>query len=112
CGTPHIEDMLNGCHALVLECNHDIDMLMSSAYPYSLKQRVSSRYGHLSNHESAGILSRLDVGKLQHLIAAHLSHENNTPQLAVQALCNAMDCSQDWVSVATQAGGFEWREVK
>jgi phosphoribosyl 1,2-cyclic phosphodiesterase len=112
CSTPHIKDMLSGCHALVLECNHDLDMLMSSAYPYSLKQRISSRYGHLSNQEAAGILSSLDVNKLQHLIAAHLSLENNTPQLAVQALCDAMDCTQDWVSVATQADGFEWREIK
>ncbi len=112
CGTPHIEEMLNGCHALVLECNHDIDMLMSSAYPYSLKQRVSGRYGHLSNQEAAGILSRLDVSKLQHLIAAHLSQENNTPKLAVQALCDVMDCTQDWVSVASQADGFDWREIK
>jgi len=112
CGTPHIEEMLSGCHALVLECNHDIDMLMSSAYPYSLKQRVSGRYGHLSNQEAAGILTKLNVDKLQHLIAAHLSKENNTPQLAVQALCEAMDCSQDWVSVATQTDGFEWREVQ
>ena len=112
CGTPHIEEMLSGCHALVLECNHDIDMLMSSAYPYSLKQRVSGRYGHLSNQEAADILSKLNVDKLQHLIAAHLSQENNTPQLAVQALCDAMDCTQDWVSVASQDEGFGWREIE
>ncbi len=111
CGTPHIEEMLSGCHALVLECNHDIGMLMDSAYPNSLKQRVSSRFGHLGNHEAAGILSRLEVGKLQHLIAAHLSQENNTPLLAAQALCEAIGCTQDWVSVATQDEGFGWREV-
>ncbi|MBI5429258.1 MAG: MBL fold metallo-hydrolase [Nitrosomonadales bacterium] len=111
CGTPHIEEMLGGCHALVLECNHDSDMLMNGDYPYSLKQRVGGRYGHLSNLEAAGILSRLDTGKLQHLIAAHLSRKNNTPELAVRALCGAMGCADEWVGVATQQAGFVWREI-
>ena len=111
CGTAHIEQMLSGCHALVLECNHDIDMLMNGDYPASLKQRVGGRLGHLNNQESAGILSRIDVSKLQHLIAAHLSRKNNTPALAVQALCGAIDCEESWVGVATQGEGFGWREV-
>lgn len=110
-GTAHIERMLSGCHALVLECNHDADMLMNGDYPYSLKQRVGGRFGHLNNQESAGILSRLDVGKLQHLIAAHLSRKNNTPELAVRALCGAINCEESWVGVATQEEGFVWREI-
>jgi len=111
CGTPHIEEVLSGCHALVLECNHDNDMLMNGDYPYSLKQRVSGRFGHLNNQESAGILSRLDVSRLQHLIAAHLSRKNNTPELAVRALCGVIGCTEDWVGVASQEGGFVWREI-
>jgi len=110
-GTPHMEEMLSACDALVLECNHDHDMLMGGPYPYSLKQRVSGRYGHLSNAEAAGILSRLDKSRLQHLVAAHLSQKNNTPELAVQALCGAMDCTKEWVCVATQELGFGWREI-
>lgn len=111
CSTAHIEQTLNGCHALVLECNHDSDMLMKGDYPFSLKQRVGGRFGHLNNHEAAGILARLDVGNLQHLIAAHLSRKNNTPELAVRALCGALDCEEDWVGVATQEEGFLWREI-
>ncbi|MGC2049483.1 MAG: MBL fold metallo-hydrolase, partial [Gallionella sp.] len=111
CSTAHIEQTLNGCHALVLECNHDSDMLMKGDYPYTLKQRVGGRFGHLNNQEAAGILARLDVGNLQHLIAAHLSRKNNTPELAVLALCSVLDCEESWVGVATQEEGFFWREI-
>ena len=111
CSTAHIEQTLSGCHALVLECNHDIEMLMNGDYPYSLKQRVGGRFGHLNNQESAGILARLDVSNLQHLIAAHLSRRNNTPELAVRALSAAARCEESWVGVATQEDGFAWREI-
>ena len=111
CSTTHIEHILSGCHALALECNHDTEMLMNGAYPYSLKQRVGGRFGHLSNQEAAGILSRLDTSRLQHLIAAHLSRKNNTAGLAVQALSCALNCEPSWVEVATQSKGFSWREI-
>jgi phosphoribosyl 1,2-cyclic phosphodiesterase len=111
CSTPHIEMTLNGCDALVLECNHDSEMLMNGDYPYSLKQRVSGRFGHLNNQESARILAKLDVSRLQHLIAAHLSRKNNTVELAVHALCGALGCEEGWVGVATQEEGFAWREI-
>ncbi|MGA9666155.1 MAG: MBL fold metallo-hydrolase [Gallionella sp.] len=111
CSTAHIEQTLSGCHALVLECNHDSAMLMASDYPYSLKQRVGGRFGHLNNQEAAGILARLDLSRLQHLIAAHLSRRNNTPELAVRALSAAAGCEESWVGVATQEDGFAWREI-
>lgn len=109
--TPHIEQTLSGCHALVLECNHDSDMLMAGDYPLSLKQRVGGRFGHLNNRESADLLAKLDVSELQHLVAAHLSRKNNTPELAVRALCGAVVCEENWVGVATQEEGFLWREI-
>lgn len=111
CSTAHIEQTLSGCHALVLECNHDSDMLMSGDYPLSLKQRVGGRFGHLNNKDAAGILAKLDVGNLQYLIAAHLSRKNNTPELAVRALSGALGCEESWVGVATQEQGFAWREI-
>lgn len=111
CGTAHIEQMLSGCHALVLECNHDSAMLMGGDYPYSVKQRVMGRLGHLNNQDAAGILSRLDTGSLQHLIAAHLSCKNNTSALAVGALSRILNCEASWVGVATQDEGFAWREI-
>jgi len=111
CSTRYIEANLTSCHALVLECNHDTDMLMSSDYPLSLKQRVAGRMGHLNNQEAAYILSRLDVSRLQHLIAAHLSRKNNTPELAVRALSQVMNCAASWVGVASQEAGFAWRTI-
>lgn len=111
CSTAYIEQTLSGCHALVLECNHDSGMLMEGDYPYSLKQRVGGRFGHLNNQDAAAILSRLDASRLQHLIAAHLSRKNNTAELAVQALSGMLDCEAGWVGVATQEEGFAWREI-
>lgn len=110
--TPHIEAMLESCDALVLECNHDSDMLMNGDYPWSLKQRVGGRFGHLSNRDAAAILLRLDRSRLQHLVAAHLSRSNNTVDLAVTALTGAMGCEAGWITVATQQEGFGWREIR
>jgi phosphoribosyl 1,2-cyclic phosphodiesterase len=109
--TSHIETVLSGCDALVLECNHDLGMLMNGDYPQALKARVSGRYGHLDNESSAGLLAALDRRRLQHLIAAHLSQQNNTPELATEALAQAMGCAPDWIGVADQDEGFDWREI-
>jgi phosphoribosyl 1,2-cyclic phosphodiesterase len=109
--TSHIEAMLSGCDALVLECNHDLDLLMNGDYPQSLKARVAGRYGHLDNQSSAGLLAALDRSRLQHLIAAHLSEHNNTPELAVRALAQVLGCAPGWIGVAGQNDGFSWREI-
>ena len=109
--TSHIEAMLSGCDALVLECNHDRDMLMNGDYPPALKARVGSRLGHLDNQSAAGLLAALDASRLQHLIAAHLSQQNNTPELACRALAQVMGCAPGWIGVADQEEGFGWREI-
>jgi len=109
--TPHIERMLSGLDALVLECNHDLDMLMNSRYPQSLKQRIAGRLGHLDNGSAARLIAALDCSRLRHVIAAHLSQENNTPQLARAALAGALNCAPEWIGVATQDSGFEWRDL-
>jgi phosphoribosyl 1,2-cyclic phosphodiesterase len=111
CATPHIEATLNGCDALVLECNHDTTLLANGDYPYRLKQRVGGRFGHLNNVDAAALLSRLDNCRLQHIVAAHLSHKNNTRDLVVAALSSALGCDTDWIAVATQQGGLGWREI-
>ena len=111
CSTPHIEATLSGCDALVLECNHDVAMLTNGNYPASLKQRVGGRFGHLNNADAATLLARLDNSRLQHIVAAHLSHRNNRPELAAQALSTALGCDQGWIAVATQEEGFAWREI-
>ena len=109
--TPHIEQTLSGCAALVLECNHDVALLQQGDYPFSLKQRVGGRFGHLNNADAAALLARLDNSQLQHIVAAHLSRKNNTPELAVRALSEVLNCSGEWIGVATQEEGFAWREI-
>lgn len=109
--TPHIEEKLSGCSALVLECNHDADMLQKGPYTWSLKKRVGGDLGHLENSDSANLLSRLDNSKLQHLLAAHLSAKNNTPLLAKTALASALGCDLDWIGIADQLQGFDWRAI-
>lgn len=109
--TPHIEAALSGCDALVLECNHDETMLRNGRYPASLKQRVGGRFGHLSNEQAATLLSHLEFSRLQHIVAAHLSQHNNAPALAVCALSGVLGCATDWVAVADQKMGLDWREL-
>jgi len=109
--TSHIEAMLSGCDALVLECNHDLGMLMSGDYPQTLKARVAGPYGHLDNASSAGLLAAIDRGRLQHLIAAHLSQHNNTAEFACRALAQVMGCAPGWIGVADQDEGFAWRDI-
>jgi phosphoribosyl 1,2-cyclic phosphodiesterase len=112
CPTPHIVESLSGVDALVLECNHDLDMLMNGPYTAQLKRRISGRLGHLSNEASAEIVRAMDCSRLQHVIAAHLSEKNNTPELARAALAGALNCAPDWVAIATQEDGFAWREIR
>ena len=111
CSTRHIEATLNGCDALVLECNHDAGMLRASSYPQKLRDRIAGRFGHLDNIAAAELLSRLDNGKLKHLVAAHLSQENNRPDLARAALAAVMNCAPDWIAIADQDEGLAWREL-
>ncbi|MFD1122174.1 MBL fold metallo-hydrolase [Methylophilus flavus] len=107
--TPHIVAMLQGCDGLLLECNHDLDMLRTGPYAYSLKKRVGGWLGHLDNQSSAKLLAQLDNSKLKHLVAAHLSEKNNTPALAQQALSEVLQCATDWVQIASQHEGLDWR---
>ena len=106
--TPHIEASLSDCDALFLEANHCEDMLYRSSYPPRLKERISGRYGHLSNAASAEILKRVASGRLQRVVAAHLSRENNRSELAKNAFADALGGVADDIFVATQDQGLEW----
>lgn len=110
--TRHVEDSLSGCDALVLECNHDLDLLWGSGYPKWLKQRISGPFGHLDNGQARTLLGNLDRSRLQHVIGAHLSQQNNHPDLARRALALALGCEEEWVELATQEEGFAWRELR
>ncbi|HEY6892853.1 MAG TPA: MBL fold metallo-hydrolase [Rhodanobacteraceae bacterium] len=109
--TRYVEASLSGCDALVLECNHDLGMLEDGDYPWPLKQRIASRLGHLHNEAAAALLAALDTSRLKHIVAAHLSQQNNTPDKARAALANALHCAADWIGIADQQDGFAWRSI-
>jgi len=109
--TAHVESMLSGCDALVLETNHDLEMLWGGGYPRWLKERIAGPFGHLDNGAAERLLGALDRTRLQHVVAAHLSEQNNRPGLARAALARALGCAEDWIGVATQEDGFAWRAL-
>jgi phosphoribosyl 1,2-cyclic phosphodiesterase len=107
--TLHVERTLSGLDALVLECNYDLDLLWGGGYPRWLKERIAGPFGHLDNRESERLLGSLDRSRLQHVIGAHLSQQNNRPDIARAALARAMGCEESWIGLASQDGGFGWR---
>ena len=109
--TRHMRDMLSGVDGLILECNHDAGMLASSSYPPSLQRRIAGRLGHLANDAAAGLLREIDSSRLQHIVAAHLSEQNNHPSLAVSALATVLGCPNERIGVAGQEAGFDWRQL-
>jgi phosphoribosyl 1,2-cyclic phosphodiesterase len=109
--TAHVARVLCGLHALVLETNYDRELLWNGGYPRWLKQRIAGPFGHLDNEDSGRLLAALDCSKLKHLIGAHLSQQNNKPQLARAALARALNCEEGWIQLATQDDGFDWREA-
>lgn len=109
--TPHVIECYSGLDALMLEANHDSEMLANGPYPHRLKRRVAGNYGHLSNGQAADLLAAADVSRLQHIVAAHLSEHNNRPELARRALAAALGCEEDWIGIAHQDDGLDWRQV-
>lgn len=108
--TPHMRESLNGCHGLMLECNHDVEMLANGPYPPALRERVGGDYGHLSNMQAAGLLRSIDTRQLHQLVIAHISAKNNTNALAQGAVSQALGCEPEWAAVADQEMGMDWRE--
>ncbi|NNC24049.1 MBL fold metallo-hydrolase [Salinisphaera sp. USBA-960] len=109
--TPHIRSMIDGCHGLIVEANHDADLLASGPYPATLKKRVASGHGHLGNHQARELVAALNTDALQHVVAAHISQSNNHTNLAREALADALNCTPDWVQVADQRAGLGWRSL-
>ncbi|MFY9558841.1 MAG: MBL fold metallo-hydrolase [Terriglobales bacterium] len=85
-----VRDHLRGCDVLVLESNHDLEMLRSGPYPWSVKQRVMSRVGHLSNDALAEFFSSDYDGGAAYVVLAHLSEQNNHPEIARAAAEHAL----------------------
>jgi phosphoribosyl 1,2-cyclic phosphodiesterase len=88
--SPNVRAQLQGVDLLLLESNHDLEMLRDGPYPWSVKQRVLSRVGHLSNEAAAGFLEDGYDGQAAYVILAHLSESNNLPELAQVAAERAL----------------------
>jgi phosphoribosyl 1,2-cyclic phosphodiesterase len=88
--TTVVVERLRGCHALLVEANHDDLLLRDGPYPWALKQRVGGRLGHLSNDETAALLREVVDERCQAVILGHLSERNNTPALAAAAARRAL----------------------
>ena len=91
---------LKDSNLLMIEANHDVNMLMVGQYPYFLKQRITGKKGHLSNEDSASLIVQLINDKLEHIILAHLSKENNYEELAYETIsCELSDIGCDFKSI-------------
>jgi len=109
CFTDPMREALSGCDALMLEFNHDVEMLENGPYDRPLKQRVGGPLGHLSNVQSAEFLRAVDCSRLRHLVLTHLSEKNNTPALALAAAATAT--TPVAAVCANQDAGLSWREL-
>ncbi len=105
----HVIDAYSHLHGLLLEFNYDQAMLDAGPYPYSLKQRVSSDYGHLSNEQSISLLRAIASQKMQSLIIGHISEKNNHPDIIVNLL--KYEHGLPTPLLATQSDGFGWVSI-
>ncbi len=108
--TGHALAALAGCHALVLESNHDAELLAQSRYPDFLKRRVGGQHGHLSNVQAAAALGALHHDRLNTVVAAHLSERNNRPELVSRAFAAVLGCGEADVLLA-ERHGRGWLDV-
>ena len=95
-------DFLSPCKGILLESNHDVDMLNNGPYPYVLKRRILSDYGHLSNEQTAQVIARLKGSNVKHIVLSHLSEQNNTKEIAFSTAVNALN----------SVGLIEGRDIK
>lgn len=102
--TPLLTEFLAPCQTIILESNHDVDMLKNGCYPYVLKRRILSELGHLSNAQAASVLQSLELRKLKTVVLGHLSQQNNTKQKAFDCAANAL--TQRGVSVGKDVSIF------
>jgi phosphoribosyl 1,2-cyclic phosphodiesterase len=95
-----IRHRLTGCHGLIIECNHDPDMLKNGPYPIHLQQRIRSSQGHLANEEAARFIVNLMHAGLQHVVLAHISQKNNDPLLAYDTVVAALGAEKGMACVS------------
>lgn len=98
--TDEVSDALVGCENVILESNHDENMLLCGAYPYELKRRILSSRGHLSNEAAAAFAAHLAASGTKRILLAHLSQDNNLPELAYHSSLAAIDGRDVYLDVA------------
>lgn len=109
--TPHVLACLRALHAIMLEFNHDEHLLREGSYPPFLKQRIAGGYGHLNNEQAAALLQTISHQGLRHVIAAHLSEQNNDPALVRSASSHSAKALGYEVCIANAQTGFDWIEL-
>lgn len=109
--TPHIEQVLEGCSALLLEFNHDQEMLANGPYPLALQRRVGGRLGHLNNDQSLALLATLDHDGLRRLVVGHVSEKNNHPQRVRDCILSSMPHLSSRLALTSQTEVSPWFEA-
>ena len=109
--TAHVLSRLSGVHALLLEFNHDSELLANSAYPAFLKLRVGGKHGHLSNTAAADIARAVRHDGLRHVVAAHLSEQNNRPEIVRRLMADALGGHEAEMLTASASEGSPWLDV-
>ena len=109
--TAHVLSRLSGVHALLLEFNHDSELLANSAYPAFLKLRVGGKHGHLSNEAAADIARAVRHEGLRHVVAAHLSEQNNRPDIVRRLMADALGGHEAEMLTASASEGSPWLDV-
>jgi len=105
--TPYIIEQYNNCTGLLVEANHDVELLQAGAYPKFLKDRVAGQWGHLNNHQTASLLSAIDQQSIQKLVIGHISESNNNSARVKQAIEDVF-ASSEKIIYANQNEGFDW----
>jgi phosphoribosyl 1,2-cyclic phosphodiesterase len=108
--SPHVLAQLVGLDALILECNHDTEMLHKSKYPPFLKTRVGGNYGHLSNEQAVACLTEVAHPNLRYVVAGHLSEQNNCAEIVLNGLTMAASALNlaIHITIANAENGFDW----
>ncbi|WP_320825685.1 MBL fold metallo-hydrolase [Reinekea sp.] len=110
--TNHVHQAYHDCQLLMLECNHDPDMLRNGPYPASLKRRVGGNFGHLSNDQAAQLLKSVNHSSLERVLVSHISEHNNDPALAIATLLPELDGHDTKIDMLTQQEGCDWIHLR
>lgn len=111
CITDHLIARYKQCHGLIVEFNHDLEMLRNGDYPGFLKKRVAGDYGHLNNQQACDFLTEINNGQLKTVVAAHLSEKNNDAALVKDLVVSTLNSSQVEIEVLTQKRTLDWFQV-